>query len=313
MQILGKSESEIKDLVRQGKLREFRDGPKVVYKKEDVDGLSDDFLGIDLLPETGELDVKLDKTAEIDLEPDKDAPKSEGGFGLSQIGSDLTNADTNVGTIGINILAETDDKYKISSDTRAETKIASKEEVESLDADANLESIGSGSGLLDLSLQADDTSLGAVLDDILPTGPDIPPQSEVPAAMVDENAVILENEDRERPSPMAAASRVMQAAAPVAPAAPQMTMVMPEDPTSSIYGTAMFLPLIALVIASIATAAGVKDIFPSLVKMLTHTGVADYSLVWLVITLLTVVFVIFMIFAMLSAGKKTAPDVYQKK
>lgn len=313
MQKLGKSESEIKDLVRQGKLREFRDGPKVVYKKEDVDGLSEDVLGIDLLPETGELDIKLDKTAEINLEPDKDAPKSEGGFGLSQIGADIASADTNVGTVGINILAETDDKYKISNDTRAETKISSKEEVESLDADANLESVGSGSGLLDLSLQADDTSLGAVLDDILPTGPDIPPQSEVPVAMVDEGAVILENEGKERPSPMAAASPAMQAAAPVASAAPQMTMVMPEDPTSSIYGTAMFLPLIALIIASIATAAGVKDIFPSLVKMLTHTGVADYSLIWLVIALLAVVFVIFMLFAMLSAGKKTAPDVYQKK
>ena len=42
------------------------------------------------------------------------------------------------------------------------------DELGDLDADSNLESVGSGSGLLDLSLQADDTSLGAVLDDILP-------------------------------------------------------------------------------------------------------------------------------------------------
>ena len=32
--------------------------------------------------------------------------------------------------------------------------------------DINLDSFGSGSGLLDLSLQADDTSLGGILDEI---------------------------------------------------------------------------------------------------------------------------------------------------
>ena len=79
-------------------------------------------------------------------------------------------ADTNVGTVGINILSGTEDAYKLTEDTKAETQAGDVDEIEGLDADANLENVGSGSGLLDLSLQADDTSLGAVLDDILPGG-----------------------------------------------------------------------------------------------------------------------------------------------
>ena len=37
---LGKTEAEIKTLVREGKLREFRDGAKQLYKTEDVDALA---------------------------------------------------------------------------------------------------------------------------------------------------------------------------------------------------------------------------------------------------------------------------------
>jgi hypothetical protein len=38
--------------------------------------------------------------------------------------------------------------------------------LEEIEEDVNLDTFGSGSGLLDLSLQADDTSLGGILDEI---------------------------------------------------------------------------------------------------------------------------------------------------
>ena len=154
----------------------------------ETSGLGD---GLDLaetggIEDLGASELSLEETSEIQLEADNQTEpqspssdeidlkeqSSEGGFGLSQMG-DLTMADTNVGTVGINILSGTEDSFKLTEDTKADTLSADAEaidELESLDADANMESFGSGSGLLDLSLQADDTSLGAVLDDILPAG-----------------------------------------------------------------------------------------------------------------------------------------------
>lgn len=224
MDKLRKSEEEVQELVKQGQLRQYMDAGKAVFKTEDIDALAEEIVGLDIssigLPsESSELDLELEGTAGLELEPETfedtpqpseeteiqleataaagnevqlepddegakepgpddmelnlepDTPKdSEGGFGLSQMG-DLTSADTNVGTIGINILSGTGDAYQLTEDTRAETSAGDEiDELDSLDADASLESLGSGSGLLDLSLQADDTSLGAVLDDILPAG-----------------------------------------------------------------------------------------------------------------------------------------------
>jgi excisionase family DNA binding protein len=184
METLGKSEQEVRNLIKDGKIREYRDGTSILYKRDEVTKLSDGTEIIDIVADS-ETNLELEKTAEIQLEPDDDngkkKPTSEGGFGLSQMG-DLTKADTNVGSLGINVLGGTDDQYKITADTHAETKVADMDAIDRLDADANLESAGSGSGLLDLSLQADDTSLGAVLDDILPSGEEAPLQADAAPA-----------------------------------------------------------------------------------------------------------------------------------
>ncbi len=112
------------------------------------------------------------------MEPDIEPDQLQADLNIADItGSDinlgeLTGADTNITTAGINVLAETEDDYKLTDDTKAETQIADapeqSEDLDTLGSDLSLDSVGSGSGLLDLSLQADDTSLGAVLDDILP-------------------------------------------------------------------------------------------------------------------------------------------------
>jgi hypothetical protein len=311
MEKLGKSEQDIRNFIKQGKIREYRDGAKVLYKQDEVDKLSSESDVIDIIADS-EAPLELEKTAEIQLEPDEDAkkkkPVSEGGFGLSQMGN-LTEADTNVGTLGINVLGGTDDQYKITTDTHAETKAVEPGEIESLDADANLESAGSGSGLLDLSLQADDTSLGAVLDDILPTGPDIPAQAEAAPVDFAKEADGLMKDVVTEPTEVEAVSVAAAAAGEAAPApaismAPQLVAVTPVDPSTAIYGVMMFFPLAALILASIATAGGMQNVLPSVVKFLAYSGVANFNWGFILVAVLLLLVLIFAIVAAIAGGHK---------
>jgi excisionase family DNA binding protein len=307
---LGKSEQDVRVLVRQGKIREYRDGTRILYKQDEVDKLSGESDIIDIVADS-EANLELEKTAEIQLEPDEDAqkkkPASEGGFGLSQIG-DLSQADTNIGTVGINVLGGTDDQYKITADTHAETKAAEQEEVESLDADANLESVGSGSGLLDLSLQADDTSLGAVLDDILPTGPDIPAQAEATPGdfakeadgLIAAPAAVSEQAVAEA---IPVAAPVVEAATAVS-AAPQMITMVPVDPSTVIYGMMMFFPLAALILAGIATAAGLQGVLPSVIKFLSYGGIATLNWGSIIAVVFLLAVLIFSIVAAIAGSRR---------
>src|SRR5512133_1357763 len=43
---LGKSEDEIKQLAREGKLREFRDGPRLMFKADQVETLKSESSGV---------------------------------------------------------------------------------------------------------------------------------------------------------------------------------------------------------------------------------------------------------------------------
>ena len=306
---LGKSEQDVRVLVRQGKIREYRDGTRILYKQDEVDKLSGESDIIDIVADS-EANLELEKTAEIQLEPDEDAqkkkPASEGGFGLSQIG-DLSQADTNIGTVGINVLGGTDDQYEITADTHAETKAAEQEEIESLDADANLESVGSGSGLLDLSLQADDTSLGAVLDDILPTGPDIPAQAEATPGDFAKEANGLTAAPVAVSEPPVAEAGSAAPAAEVAPAissAPQVITVVPVDPSTVIYGMMMFFPLAALILAGIATAAGLRGILPSVIKFLSYGGIATLNWGSIIAVVFLLAVLIFSIVAAIAGSRR---------
>lgn len=306
------SEEELQGLVKQGRLRQYMDSGKAVFRIEDVDTLAEEVVGLDISsfgqtpPEEGsELEISLEETAEVqidpekrksppadedvelDLEPDLAQPKeSEGGFGLSQMG-DITAADTNVSSVGINILSGTGDAYQLTEDTRGETQAADIDDLDSLDADSNLESFGSGSGLLDLSLQADDTSLGAVLDDILPTGAE-----GAGADMgIDEGVGLLEEPDLLSPDQPAAEPVDVTApmgevqAVPAMPAesSVQMVAVAAVDPKTTIFGVMMFLPLLALVLAAIVLTAAVQNIMPALIEPLVTKKFADISLIWAIV------------------------------
>ncbi|MFC1738459.1 helix-turn-helix domain-containing protein [Planctomycetota bacterium] len=201
---LNKTEEEVKELVKMGRLREFRDGPNLLFKVDEVESLMSDtsFMSSAETPGTAEetahqeeisLGSEADETSastsgpseseekrpaeESNAEEETASEESEAGEEEITLASerseettiqgDLTSADTTLTSEGINVLGETDSDYAAADDTQGETKVVSEEEsLEEIEEDVNLDSFGSGSGLLDLSLQADDTSLGGILDDI---------------------------------------------------------------------------------------------------------------------------------------------------
>ena len=77
----------------------------------------------------------------------------------------------------------------------------------------NLEGVGSGSGLLDLTRESDDTSLGAVLDGI---GPAVTGNARMPVETMDTSG--MEDDDSITPLRTTAAPVYIQVADPMAPA-----------------------------------------------------------------------------------------------
>ncbi len=314
MEKLRKSEPAVQELIKQGKLRQYMDAGKPVFKVDEVDKLTEEIVGLDLSSGGSEIALKLDETGEIELVPDEEIkPKeSEGGFGLSQLG-DLTSADTNVGTIGLNILSGTDDAYKLTEDSKAETRAGSIEESENLDEDANLESFGSGSGLLDLSLQADDTSLGAVLDDILPTAAD--GAGEIASEpLADEDALVGQPEELAAAG-VKSSGQTGIAAGIATGTAPQLVAIAPEDPSANLYGAMMFLPVLAMVLAGIVLTAALRDINPAMTKMLADKLIGGVSMIWYVVGGLAASVLMMWAAASMGGTKKDKPakEVYQKK
>lgn len=344
---LGKAEAEIRGLVKEGKLREFRDGAKQLYKIEDVDAIASSAKGggavlndsleisidetgevslapeeLDVLMGTGadkgqETNFKLDETGELLGEEtlggtprSEKGDKSKGGSEIllspaesgeakidtklpgtgssstssisltstgSQQGSDLTSGDTKISEGGdtINVLSESDTGYKISEDTSGDTKLMDKKSkaldqkgkaddagIARLDEDINLEGAGgagSGSGLLDLSLQADDTSLGAVLDDIYPESPSAAVEkTPLPEVSAEEPDKMLEGSEA---AAVGVPEEVMpQETSAAMPAGAVMTFEAPADSTSNVFGAILFVPLIVLIYSAIAVISGYKPI-----------------------------------------------------
>lgn len=228
--------------------------------------------------------------------------------------SSLTKADTAMGNTGINILAESDGDYQLASDTKADTVIPDDEDdlsdLDDLDMsdgdflsesaglgnldddDLNLDSIGSGSGLLDLSLQADDTSLGAVLDDILPS------EDEVETSPVELDDGIMDDEadnlfEETAPQQMMAASASNG----------QMAVRYEAPPTAveNACGIAMFLPAIMIAYSAIILLFGLKGITP---KLLTQVSaeVGGFPLIWWIVIGVSVLFLLILVIAAAMGG-----------
>lgn len=159
---LGVSPEQLLNLAREGKLQVYADGPNKMYKVAEVDDLA----GIDTKAESDIVLTPADTTGDAislaDDESDQDETPGKG--------------DTVITSEGISIFDDEDVELE-TADPMAKTQIAP-----SIEDQITLEGVGSGSGLLDLTRESDDTSLGAeVLDHIDVEGE---PSAEGPATEV---------------------------------------------------------------------------------------------------------------------------------
>lgn len=229
-QKLNRDADGLKALARDGKLREFRDAGKVFFKAEDVDKLVGG----------GKSD-----TGELVLEAGDDELPSLGAGGTSVIGLAPVDEDeqkakkegTVISASGIGVFD--DDELEIDADPMAKTQISSAGGGDQV----SLEGSGGGSGLLDITRESDDTSLGAeLLDEIYPGEEDAAPAKPAPRAK--------EPEVEETPQ-----------AAPAEPAfAPSFTVV--GDASEPIFGGLMVGTLIVLLLTGSVAAGVVQGFVP---------------------------------------------------
>jgi excisionase family DNA binding protein len=285
---LSKSESAVKDMVKNGELREYRDGANILFKTEDVDKLA---IGdIDLLAEADESDIEI-------------GPAETGEISLASSGGEL-NVDEDIFTLGdtsqgqsatgssINILGETDSEFKISGDTKSETKslkLGSESAAQGeakIEEDVNLDSFGSGSGLLDLSLQADDTSLGAeVLEDIYsPDAAAVSDTADSSDQAAEGTADVAAEADQIFDSTPAATDETETIptggpaeAAPVAAYATSSayTVAQPMDPQNGVYSILLGFGLVAMAFTMIVALTGANGVSAALLKTFS-----DGYLIW---------------------------------
>jgi excisionase family DNA binding protein len=400
-QKLGIAEDQVKQLAKDGKLREFRDGSKLLFKIDEVNALVTE--GVDLgagepelpaeepaaevLEDAAATDLgapveedifKLDEeatpaleaaegseasdsvpeleefqapeieveqpatsesTTEEDLllaeglaEPAAEEPEeplleeAEGSTaagsseeislaqesGVLAEGSDISDMDTALTGEGVNVLGETDTDYDVTEDSMAETAgpaasagTSAEASLEEIEDDVNLDSFGSGSGLLDLSLQADDTSLGGILDEIYTAeggeGEATPAEGapaeaeagEGPAFedMAAEAEHVPGEEEAAVPEPVAVMPTAM---------VPAYAEALP-DAQSNILGMLLFLPMLALLYTVIVTVAAMQKVMPSIL-----TSVQGLML-YIMIGGIVVAFAVFGI--SFTAGREKAPKV----
>lgn len=153
---LGKSTDDVKAMAESGELQQFRDRDQVMFKVDQIDALAGDAGDAS---DTGEIslsDEDSSQTDSIDL-----VAETEDAYGLS---SDTAKSATATG-ISVFDADEID-----AADPMAQTQVTNDGGMFDDDDELTLDTVGSGSGLLDLTRESDDTSLGAVelLEDIDP-------------------------------------------------------------------------------------------------------------------------------------------------
>lgn len=216
------------------------------------DDILADIGGAEPVAEAGE-----EEESEISLAPET---------GMLGTESDITDMDTALTGEGINVLGETDADYDVTDDSLAETVgpagTSTEASLEEIEDDVSLDSFGSGSGLLDLSLQADDTSLGGILDEIYTTEGDdegAGGESDMLDDMTAEVEHVSSDEDLAVPEPMIAMPAMASAYVEGAP-----------DTQSNMLGILLFLPLLALLYTAIVTASALKGVMPSILESIQN-------------------------------------------
>ena len=153
---LGVTPSSVRDLVTQGRLQEFRDRDKLMFKVEQVELVAGEGEGHG--GGMGEIPLASDQSG-TGIPILADDPGASGLQGASGSGIPLepeTSLEGAKERSGISIFdADETEQADPSAVTQITTTTTSTE--------LTMESVGSGSGLLDLTRESDDTSLGADL------------------------------------------------------------------------------------------------------------------------------------------------------
>ena len=155
----------------------------------------------------------------------------------------------------------------------------------------SLDTFGSGSGLLDLSLQADDTSLGGILDEIYtPGGEGKAPAAAEPAAAEAAAGSAME---------IAAEADQIQFHEPQA-SAPALAMAYAEpapDAMSNALGVMLFIPLAAVIYTAMVAIAGFSNLNPAILKM-------SQGLIWYIVIGMAVASVLIIAVGAVMGGEK---------
>lgn len=269
-QKLGLSQDQLKEMVSSNKLREFRDGARVMFKVDQVDKLAADkskggsndstAAGIGLSDSGIALSGDSHASDVISLsDTGTQAPAAKDDTVITSLGG------TAAGTAaGKNVFESGELK---PSDTGAQTRIQS-----AIDDQLSLEGVGSGSGLLDLTRESDDTSLGAeLLDEIYPGGDSKAGDSGIASASgIFEQAGTAP--EASGPSGLEHMATTTTAAAPVT------EYVEAADPSAGAFGGLAFASVIIMLVTAIVAIALFGGFTPGWVESVsTGSGIAIFA------------------------------------
>jgi hypothetical protein len=305
---LGKNEEEIKQLAREGRLREFRDGPRLMFKADQVDSLkaelsaggesadlgpsdSGSAMAIGLADSKGMSGTGLTLVDESGRSPGagmqlKDDTAMAADVGLSgsvggmpspgrSAGGSVSGGSLPSGT-GIAVPSATG--YSLPQGSRAGVDVFQNDEVDRVDPAAqtavtsnigdqmNIDAVGSGSGLLDLTKESDDTSLGAeLLDEIAPSGSgtNISRKSSSNTAAVGSMAGM---------SGTRAGIGVIKGAVQQGSAPTPVTYIEKSDPLGPAFAFAALGATIIVMFGAFVLVSGLLDTWPAMMSLIEKYG-----------------------------------------
>ncbi|MEM6749961.1 MAG: excisionase family DNA-binding protein [Planctomycetota bacterium] len=286
---LGVGEDEVKEMASRGELQQFRDRDKLMFKRDQVDAAAG--------PEAEGNGNGDDATSLLEESAGPIALAESGGFDLSDTRADeaIDLADESVApspgsTPGASTGVSVFDAGEIDlADPMAQTQVTRDDSGLGLggDEDLALESVGSGSGLLDLTRESDDTSLGAeLLDDIYTgggTAADVPLEASAAGSSgVFDSAVAMETGastpggfDNLGGSDMAEEAEVAAPAAPV-------LVSEPSDSAGSGFGAGVMLGVLVTLVLGLFVVIPAMAGFQSKVFGLLAGDPVEIMRIWMV-------------------------------
>ncbi|MHC4984998.1 MAG: helix-turn-helix domain-containing protein [Planctomycetota bacterium] len=274
---LGCSVDQLSQYVQEEKIRVFKDGLKNMYNAEEVDALAGD---IGLAPGPGDLapaddeDIVLtpaDSSVDSEVEISLSTAGEETDIGMQEAGSPITldasgstsglvdavdlsteaedlsegdKDDTALAAEGGSIF-DTSDFEAEGADAMAQTQVSP-----SLEEQIAMEGVGSGSGLLDLTRESDDTSLGAEILEHIDADAEAAPE------------LIEESIDDD----------LSGLAQPTPPSLIEPVVMEETDPSAGLFGGALVGAAVVGMVSAAMALAGLTGMQPDFLKWLNENG-----------------------------------------